>query len=107
MLDLGEADLRDQIRSLGLFRNEARHVIALSRKLVDDHGGEVSKDRDALLALSGAGPKTADVILNTLFGEPAIAVDTHVLRVCNRTQLAPGTTPDQIAAALKEVTPAQ
>lgn len=105
MLNLGEADLRDQIKTLGLFRTKARHVIAMSQLLIDEHRGKVPKDRQGLLALPGVGPKTADVILNTLFGKPVIAVDTHVLRVCNRTQLAPGKTADDVAAALLEVTP--
>lgn len=106
MLKLGEADLSDQIKTLGLFRTKARHVIALSQQLIDDHAGRVPRDRTALLALPGVGPKTADVILNVLFGKPAIAVDTHVFRVCNRTLLAPGKTAESVAATLSQVTSA-
>ena len=90
MLALGEARLRDHIRTIGLYRNKAKNVIALSRRLLAEHGGEVPADRDALVALPGVGRKTANVVLNVAFGEPAIAVDTHIFRVANRTGLAPG-----------------
>jgi endonuclease III len=107
MLKLGASDLREHIKTLGLFRNKTRHVIAMSQQLIDNHAGRVPKDRDALLALPGVGPKTADVILNVLFGKPAIAVDTHVFRICNRTLLAPGKAADTVASALAKVTPPQ
>lgn len=90
MLALGEAKLRDHIRTIGLYRNKAKNVIELSRRLLAEHGGEVPADRDALVALPGVGRKTANVVLNVAFGEPTIAVDTHIFRVANRTGLAPG-----------------
>ena len=93
MLALGEAGLREAIKTIGLFNTKAKNVIALSRALVERHGGEVPRDRAALEALPGVGRKTANVVLNVAFGEPTIAVDTHVFRVANRTGLAPGKTP--------------
>jgi len=90
MLRLGEAGLIEHIRTIGLFRNKAKNVIALSRQLVERHGGEVPHDRAALEALPGVGRKTANVVLNTAFGEPTIAVDTHIFRLANRSGLAPG-----------------
>jgi endonuclease-3 len=90
MLALGEDGLIAHIRTIGLFRNKAKNVIALSRILVAAHGGEVPHDRAALEALPGVGRKTANVVLNTAFGEPTIAVDTHIFRLSNRTGLAPG-----------------
>ena len=90
MLALGEEKLTDAIKTIGLYRGKAKNVIALSRILVEQHGGEVPKDREALEALPGVGRKTANVVLNVAFGEPTIAVDTHIFRVSNRTGLAPG-----------------
>ncbi len=90
MVALGEAKLRDQIKTIGLYRNKAKNVIALSRMLIEHHDGEVPHDRAALEALPGVGRKTANVVLNEAFGEATIAVDTHIFRVSNRTGLAPG-----------------
>jgi len=90
MVLLGEAELIRHIRTIGLFRNKAKNVIALSEKLLADHDGEVPADRAALEALPGVGRKTANVVLNTAFGEPTMAVDTHIFRLSNRTGLAPG-----------------
>ncbi len=90
MLRLGEAGLVQHIKTIGLYRNKAKNVIALSRMLIEHHGGEVPRDREALQALPGVGRKTANVVLNVAFGEPTIAVDTHIFRVSNRTGLAPG-----------------
>ena len=105
MLALGEARLRDHIRTIGLYRNKAKNVIALSRRLLAEHGGEVPADRDALVALPGVGRKTANVVLNVAFGEPAIAVDTHIFRVANRTGLAPGKDVRAVEDALVRRTP--
>ena len=105
MVKLGEARLRDYIRTIGLFNTKAKNVIALSEILVSQHGGAVPRDRDALEALPGVGRKTANVVLNTAFGEPTIAVDTHIFRVCNRTGLAPGPTPLAVELKLEKVTP--
>ena len=99
MLKLGEAGLTQHIRTIGLYRNKAKNVIALSRLLIERHGGEVPRDREALQALPGVGRKTANVVLNVAFGEPTIAVDTHIFRVSNRTGLAPGK--DVLAVELK------
>ena len=90
MVALGEAELIRHIRTIGLFRNKAKNVIALSERLLAEHGGEVPADRAALEALPGVGRKTANVVLNTAFGEPTMAVDTHIFRLSNRTGLAPG-----------------
>ena len=90
MVKLGEAGLVQHIKTIGLYRNKAKNVIALSRMLIEHHGGEVPRDRAALEALPGVGRKTANVVLNVAFGEPTIAVDTHIFRVSNRTGLAPG-----------------
>ena len=105
MVALGEEKVADFIKTIGLWRNKAKNVIGLSRLLLDEHGGEVPRDRDALTALPGVGRKTANVVLNEAFGEPTIAVDTHIFRVSNRTGLAPGKTPDQVEAILDRVTP--
>jgi endonuclease-3 len=105
MLALGEPRLIEAIRSLGFFNMKAKHVMALSRILVEEHGGEVPRERAALERLPGVGRKTANVVLNTAFGEPVIAVDTHIFRVANRTGLAPGDTPDDVADLLERVTP--
>ena len=90
VLSLGEEGVTDCIRSIGLFRNKAKNTVALSRLLLERHGGEVPRDRAALEALPGVGRKTANVVLNTVFGEPVMAVDTHIFRLANRTGLAPG-----------------
>ncbi len=106
ILALGEAGLKPYIQTIGLYNNKARNIIATCRKLVDDHGGEVPRERRALEALPGVGRKTASVVLNVAFGEPTIAVDTHIFRVANRTGLAPGKDARQVEAALEAVTPA-
>ncbi len=106
MLALGEAGVAEHIRTIGLWRNKARNVIALSKRLIEDFGGEVPDTRDALVTLPGVGRKTANVVLNEAFGQPTIAVDTHIFRVANRTGLAPGKTPDEVEAGLERVTPA-
>lgn len=90
MVDLGEEGIAEQIKTIGLFRNKAKNTLALSRQLLELHGGEVPNDREALEALPGVGRKTANVVLNTIFGEPTMAVDTHIFRLANRTGLAPG-----------------
>ena len=100
MVKLGEARVRALIKTIGLYRTKAKNVIALSRKLVAEHGGKVPHDRDALEALPGVGRKTANVVLNVAFGEPTIAVDTHIFRVGNRTGLAPGKTPLEVETKL-------
>ena len=105
MLELGEARVRDAIKTIGLYNNKARNVIALSRRILDDHGGAVPRGRAALEALPGVGRKTASVVLNVAFGEPTIAVDTHVFRVGNRTGLAPGKTPLAVELKLEQCIP--
>ena len=105
MVALGEPGLRDYIRTIGLFNTKAKNIMALSAILLSQHGGEVPRDRAALEALPGVGRKTANVVLNTAFGEPTIAVDTHIFRVCNRTGLAPGPTPLAVELKLEKVTP--
>ncbi|MDP1626005.1 endonuclease III [Parvibaculum sp.] len=106
MLKLGEAGLTKHIRTIGLYRNKAKNVIALSRMLIERHGGEVPHDREALQALPGVGRKTANVVLNVAFGEPTIAVDTHIFRVSNRTGLAPGKDVVAVEQKLEKVVPA-
>ena len=105
MLALGEEGLIPFIASIGLFRTKARNVIAAARLLIEQHGGEVPLEREALQALPGVGRKTASVVLNELRVEPAIAVDTHVFRVAHRLKLAFGKTPDQVEAELMAVIP--
>jgi endonuclease-3 len=105
MLAFGEAALREEIKTIGLFNTKARNVIALSRLLVETHGGAIPSAREALEALPGVGRKTANVVLNIAFGTPTIAVDTHIFRVANRTGLARGGTPAQVEARLERVTP--
>lgn len=105
MLKLGEEGLAAYIRTIGLWRVKARHVIAASRLLVERHQGRVPRNRAALEALPGVGRKTANVVLNTAFGEPTIAVDTHIFRVANRTGLAPGRTVGQVEERLLRVVP--
>ena len=106
MLALGEHGLKHHIRTIGLFNTKAKNVIALSRVLVDQYGGEVPRDRDALQALPGVGRKTANVVLNVAFGEETFPVDTHVFRVANRTGLAKGKNVNQVEAKLEKETPA-
>jgi endonuclease-3 len=105
MIALGEDRLRDAIKTIGLFNTKAKNVIALSEALIRDFGGEVPHSREALQSLPGVGRKTANVVLNTAFGEETFAVDTHVFRVCNRTGLAPGKTPDEVEAKLDKIVP--
>jgi endonuclease-3 len=105
MLALGEEGLRRHIRTIGLFNTKARNVIALSEILVREHGGEVPRDRESLQRLPGVGRKTANVVLNVAFGEPTMAVDTHIFRVANRTGMAPGRTPEQVEQGLLRVVP--
>lgn len=105
MLGLGEEKLAEYINRIGLFRTKAKNVIATCRALLALHGGEVPRQREALEALPGVGRKTANVVLNTAFGEPTIAVDTHIFRVANRTRLAPGKTPLAVEQGLLKTTP--
>jgi endonuclease III len=105
MLALGEEGLKRYIRTIGLFNAKAKNVIAMSRLLLDLHGGVVPADRDALEKLPGVGRKTANVVLNIAFAQPTIAVDTHIFRVGNRTGLAPGRTPLHVELALEKVVP--
>lgn len=105
MLALGEEKLAEYINRIGLFRTKAKNVIATCRALLALHGGEVPRQREALEALPGVGRKTANVVLNTAFGEPTIAVDTHIFRVANRTKLAPGKTPLAVEQGLLKTTP--
>ena len=105
MVALGEAKLRRHIKTIGLFNTKAKNVIGLSAILIAEHGGEVPDDRQALEALPGVGRKTASVVLNSAFGAPTIAVDTHVFRVSNRTGLAPGKTPLEVENKLARVVP--
>ncbi len=105
LLALGEQGLREHIRTIGLFNSKAANVIKTCRILIDAHDGQVPRNRQALEALPGVGRKTANVVLNTAFGEPTIAVDTHIFRVANRTRLATGKTPRQVEDALVKHTP--
>jgi endonuclease-3 len=105
MVALGEDKLREYIETIGLYRNKARNLIALSKMLISEHGGQVPRDRVALERLPGVGRKTANVVLNTAFGEPTLAVDTHVFRVAHRLCLAAGKTPFDIEMALTKVIP--
>ncbi len=105
MVALGEEKLREYIKTIGLFNSKAKNVIALSHILVDKHGGEVPRDRESLEALPGVGRKTANVVLNVAFGEPTIAVDTHIFRVGNRTGLATGKTPLAVELKLNKAVP--
>jgi endonuclease-3 len=105
MVALGEEALREQIRTIGLFNTKAKNVIALSEALIRNFGGEVPRTREELQSLPGVGGKTANVVLNTAFGQETFAVDTHVFRVCNRTGLAPGKTVDEVEAKLEKIVP--
>ncbi len=105
MVDFGEEPLRDAIKTIGLFNTKAKNVIALSQALIDRYDGKVPRSREELQSLPGVGRKTANVVLNTAFGEETFAVDTHVFRVCNRTGLAPGKTVDEVEAKLDKIVP--
>jgi endonuclease-3 len=105
MVALGEARVRDYIKTIGLYRTKAKNVVALSEKLIAEHGGKVPSSREALEELPGVGRKTANVVLNIAFCEPTIAVDTHIFRVGNRTGLAPGKTPFEVEMNLEKVVP--
>jgi endonuclease-3 len=105
ILSLGEEGLAEYIKTIGLYRSKAKNIIALCRQLLEKHGGEIPRDRAALEALPGVGRKTANVVLNTAFGQPTVAVDTHVFRVANRTGLAPGKTVREVEQALETSTP--
>jgi endonuclease-3 len=105
MIDLGEAGLKEHIKTIGLFNSKAKNVIALSRILVEEHGGEVPDSREALVKLPGVGRKTANVVLNCWFGQETFAVDTHIFRLGNRTGMAKGKTPDHVEAKLEKRVP--
>ncbi len=105
MLALGEAKLKGYIKTIGLYNSKAKNVIALSRMLAEQHGGQVPASREVLETLPGVGRKTANVVLNIAFGQPTIAVDTHIFRVGNRTGLAPGKTPLEVETKLEKVVP--
>ena len=105
MVALGEKAVTDKIKTIGLYRNKAKNVVALSKMLVEEHGGQVPHSRDVLETLPGVGRKTANVVLNVAFGEPTIAIDTHIFRVSNRTGLAPGKTPLKVEEVLERVVP--
>jgi len=107
MVALGVAGLEDYIRTIGLYRNKAKNVVALSELLIERHGGKVPAAREALEQLPGVGRKTANVVLNVAFGQPTIAVDTHIFRVANRTGLAPGRDPLEVEQKLVKFTPAE
>jgi endonuclease-3 len=107
MFALGEEKLRDYIKTIGLYKGKAKNVIALSKMLIEKHNSQVPKTREELQALPGAGRKTANVVLNIAFGEPTLAVDTHVFRVGNRTGLAPGKNPLEVELELDRVIPAR
>jgi endonuclease-3 len=107
MAALGEVRVRDLVKTIGLFRTKAKNVVELSRRLVAEHGGQVPRSREALEALPGVGRKTANVVLNVAFGEPTIAVDTHIFRVGNRTGLAAGKDPYEVEQKLEQAVPAQ
>ena len=105
MLKLGEKKLKEYVRTIGLYNTKAKNIIRLSQMLIDQYGGEVPPDREILQTLPGVGRKTANVVLNIVFRQPTMAVDTHIFRVCNRTGLAPGTTPDKVEQKLEKVVP--
>ncbi len=105
MLELGEDKLREYVKRIGLYQTKSKHVIQMCRILVEQHGGEVPQTREALEALPGVGRKTANVVLNTAFGQPTIAVDTHIFRVANRTGLAPGKDVREVETKLMKFVP--
>ena len=106
ILDLGVEGLKGYIKTIGLFNNKAKNIVETCRILIDEHDSEVPRQRKALEALPGVGRKTANVVLNTAFGEPTMAVDTHIFRVANRTRIAPGKTPLEVEKKLLRFTPA-
>ncbi len=105
--DLGVEKLSTYIRTIGLWKAKAKNVVATASAIADEHGGEVPRAREALESLPGVGRKTANVVLNTIFGEPTIAVDTHIFRVANRTKIAPGKTPRDVEDALTKLVPGE
>ncbi|WP_373085834.1 endonuclease III [Sneathiella sp.] len=105
ILELGEEDLRDYIKSIGLYKTKAKNVIKLCEALIRDHGGEVPQTREELEKLAGVGRKTANVVLNSAFGQPTIAVDTHIFRLGNRTGIAPGKNPLEVEKKLEKRIP--
>jgi endonuclease III len=105
ILELGEEGLKRYIKTIGLFNTKAKNIIAACRRLIEHHAGEVPEERAALEALPGVGRKTANVVLNTAFGHPTMAVDTHIFRVANRTRIAPGKTPLEVEKKLLRFTP--
>ena len=105
MLALGEEQVREHIRTIGLYRNKAKNVILLSKMLIEDFNAQVPEDRDQLIKLPGVGRKTANVVVSMAFGQPTIAVDTHIYRIGNRLGLAPGKTPDEVEAILEKIIP--
>jgi len=105
LAQIGEAALTERIKTIGLFRNKAKNLVALSRKLVAEHNGEVPDSREVLMTLPGVGRKTANVVLNTAFGQSTIGIDTHAFRVANRTGLAPGKTPLEVELKLERIVP--
>ncbi len=107
MLRFGEEKLRESVRTIGLFRTKAKNIVAAAKILLEKHGGEIPRDRESLESLPGVGRKTANVILNTAFGEPTIAVDTHIFRLANRTGIAPGKNPREVESHLVKVVPAE
>ncbi|TMH46832.1 MAG: endonuclease III [Betaproteobacteria bacterium] len=107
IVKLGVAGLEQYVKTIGLYRNKAKNVVELSRMLVEKHGGEVPASREALEELPGVGRKTANVVLNTAFGQPTVAVDTHIFRVANRTGIAPGKDPREVEERLVKFTPAE
>ncbi|PLW76233.1 endonuclease III [Cohaesibacter celericrescens] len=106
MVSLGEDAVRDYIKTIGLYRNKAKNVILLSQKLIDEFGSQVPDDRESLVSLPGVGRKTANVVLNIFFGQPTIAVDTHIFRLANRLGLAPGKNVEEVEMALEKIIPA-
>ena len=107
MLSLGEEGLSSYIKSIGLYRNKAKHVMGLCQKLIDDFGGEVPSTREELESLPGVGRKTANVILNVVYGQPVMPVDTHLLRICPKMGLAQGSTPLEVEKSLMERIPGE
>ena len=105
MVDLGIDKLKEHIKTIGLYRNKAKNIIALSKILIDKYEGKVPNSREELMSLPGVGRKTANVILNVAFNQPTMAVDTHIFRVCNRTGLAPGATPEKVEKELMKIVP--
>jgi endonuclease-3 len=105
LLALGQAGLTEKIKTIGIYRNKAKNLIALAKKLVEEHGGKVPSTREELETLPGVGRKTANVVLNVAFGQPTIGVDTHAFRVANRTGLAPGKTPLEVEETLNRIVP--